>query len=154
MKVYTSYFYKVRFFKPNMIPISTAKWDPKWFHAFKGQKTLFIDKNGVLNGIRAEAFAPIDEVGSYCGGPSCSSRNPEECKFLKLYEEQLNHLDFNVVMKYFESVVDEVQTIIHFEGEPIIVLIVHEATENPCSERRVIQQWFTSHGIECRELEI
>lgn len=28
MKIYTSYFYMIRFMKPNMIPLSTAKWDP------------------------------------------------------------------------------------------------------------------------------
>lgn len=32
MKIYTSYFYQIRFFKPNMIPLSTAKYDPSWFH--------------------------------------------------------------------------------------------------------------------------
>ena len=37
MKIMTSYFYAIRFFKPNMIPISTAKWDPKWYHQNKGQ---------------------------------------------------------------------------------------------------------------------
>lgn len=34
MKFYTSYFYKLRFFTPNMLPFSTAKWDPKWYHNF------------------------------------------------------------------------------------------------------------------------
>lgn len=28
LKFVTSYFYKVRFFTPNMIPLSTAIWDP------------------------------------------------------------------------------------------------------------------------------
>lgn len=29
MKIKISYFYMIRFFKPNQIPISTAVWDPK-----------------------------------------------------------------------------------------------------------------------------
>lgn len=32
MKILISYFYQIRFFKPNMIPLSTAAFDPKWFH--------------------------------------------------------------------------------------------------------------------------
>ena len=38
MKIYTSYFYQIRFFKPNMIPLSTAKYDPSWFHKGLGWK--------------------------------------------------------------------------------------------------------------------
>lgn len=29
MKIRTSYFYQIRNFKKNMIPVSTAMWDPK-----------------------------------------------------------------------------------------------------------------------------
>ena len=43
----TSYFYQIRNFKPNMIPLSTALWDPKWFHKNKGHSFQFKDKNGV-----------------------------------------------------------------------------------------------------------
>ena len=32
MKIRISYFYQVRNFKPNMIPMSTAISDPAWFH--------------------------------------------------------------------------------------------------------------------------
>jgi hypothetical protein len=38
-----------------------------------------------------------------------------------------------------------------FTEEPIIVLIVHEATNNPCSERRVIQEWFRDNGYPIEE---
>lgn len=38
MKIYTSYFYMVRFMKPYMIPLSTAKFDPAWFHKELGHK--------------------------------------------------------------------------------------------------------------------
>ena len=63
MKFYTSYFYQVRFFTPNMIPISTAKWDPKWFHDFQDNKYVFLDKRGVCNGLRADPFVLGEE---YC----------------------------------------------------------------------------------------
>ena len=32
-----------------------------------------------------------------------------------------------------------------------MVLIVHEAYTNPCSERRVIQEWFKSHEYPIQE---
>jgi hypothetical protein len=42
---------------------------------------------------------------------------------------------------------------LQFEDEPIIVFIVHEAWNNPCSERKPLQKYFKEHGIECKELE-
>lgn len=57
MKFYISYFYQIRFFKPNMIPISTAKWDPKWYSQ-NGKP--YIDKRGVVNGLRAPVLALPD----------------------------------------------------------------------------------------------
>ena len=32
MKIRLSYFYQIRFFKKNMIPMSTALSDPEWYH--------------------------------------------------------------------------------------------------------------------------
>lgn len=37
--------------------------------------------------------------------------------------------------------------------EIILVLIVYETPSNPCSERRALQDYFTSHEWECKELE-
>ena len=48
MKLCTSYFYRIRFFRPDIVPFSTAKWDPKWYHNFQGQNNIFLDRNGVL----------------------------------------------------------------------------------------------------------
>ena len=45
MKFALGYFYQVRFFTPNMIPVSTALGDPKWYHQNKGQQFTFLDKN-------------------------------------------------------------------------------------------------------------
>ena len=30
MNILISYFQQIRYFKPYMIPVSTAMWDPKW----------------------------------------------------------------------------------------------------------------------------
>ena len=53
MKIKISYFYHVRNLKQYQIPVSTAVWDPKWFHENTGNnKHIFIDKRGVVNGVR------------------------------------------------------------------------------------------------------
>ena len=48
MKLAISYFYKIRFFQPWMIPISTAAWDPKYYHDNKGKDYLFVDTINIL----------------------------------------------------------------------------------------------------------
>lgn len=151
MKVYTSYFYKIRFFQPNMIPISTAKWDPKWYHANQKQDHWFIDKNGVINGLRAPVFAPGLIASELCRG-DCDPKDPASCDFLKAYSYQLSLLDFNDIMVRTEKLCESVRPVVGYEGEPIAVFIVHEAPDNPCSERAAIQKYFRSHGVECEEL--
>lgn len=151
MKVYTSYFYKIRFFKPNMIPISTAKFDPKWFHQNQGQEHWFIDKNGVINGLRAPVFAPGPVASELCKG-SCNPKDLDNCNFLRAYKHQLSCLDFDDIMIRTENLCNNVQGVLHFKEEPIAVFIVHEAPDNPCSERIAIQEYFRSHGVECEEL--
>lgn len=39
------------------------------------------------------------------------------------------------------------------DEEIILVLIVYEVPSNECSERIPLQEYFTSHGYECKELE-
>ena len=147
MEVFTSYFYKVRFFTPNMLPFSTAVWDPKWYHEFRDQNHLFLDKRGVLNGLRHPAFAPGSMCEGLCRGrDGCIDPNPSTCDFLKVYRRQLDEIDYTAVMKYFEEMAEWIRGVTHYKGEPVIVLLVHEAPTNPCSERAVIQQWFASHG--------
>ena len=96
MTIYTSYFYMVRFFPENLIPISTAVWDPKWFHDNKDQSYQFKDKRGVINGIRASIFAPGPDLGGYCS-PSCGME-PSSCQVLLRYGLQLSKLDVENVM--------------------------------------------------------
>lgn len=38
-----------------------------------------------------------------------------------------------------------------FDEEPIMVLIVHEAPNNPCSERWPLIKWFNEHGYDLKE---
>lgn len=87
MKLYTSYFYQIRFFAPNIVPVSTAVWDPKWYHNFAGQDNVFLDKRGVVNGLRAPALAPGSQLEGSCAGKDGTAvgctHNPSTCAFLR-----------------------------------------------------------------------
>ena len=72
MKFYTSYFYQIRNFTPNMIPLSTACGDPLWFHKGMDNSYTFFDKNGVINGLRAEMLHPDNSCSGLCEGMACS----------------------------------------------------------------------------------
>lgn len=147
MKIYISYFYQIRFFRRNMIPLSTAVWDPKWFHQFQSQDHTFKDQNGVYNGLRIEQFMPGKSCDNLCRGPEyCNPPDPKSCLFLRNYRAQLDQLNFDGVMKGFNDLGNYLKQLDGFSGDPIIVLIVHEAPQNPCSERVVIKQWFQDHG--------
>ena len=152
MEIYTSYFYQVRFMKPYMIPLSTAIWDPKWYHQNLGQEHVWKDKNGVYNGLRAPVFAPGPLCENLCRGPeTCVTKDPTTCLFLNTYRYQLDQLDYDDVIARCERMGKYIQSLEHFSEEPVIILLVHEAKTNPCSERRVIQEWFASHGKQVTE---
>lgn len=154
MRVYTSYFYQVRFFKPHMIPVSTARSDPKWFHEGKGNEHQFIDSHGVMNGLRAaEAFAPGSQLEGMCNGPDKCGKS-HDCAFLRGYANQLASLGFENTMTRLENLANKVKDFLGFDEEPVIVLLVHEAPQNECSERAAIQEWFRKNGVECEELSV
>lgn len=144
MKLYTSYFYMIRFFKPNMIPLSTALSDPRWYHAGRGRNHIFFDKRHVLNGVRIETLHPDKSCENLCGGKRCK-KDPTKCSFLKKYRKQLDKIDFDAFMKWCKKFSKQMAEWLG-EDDVDLVFIVHEATDNPCSERVVIQQWFADHG--------
>lgn len=150
MKIYTSYYYHVRFFKSNMLPLSTAVWDPKWFHNKPDNKSIYVDKRGIINGARAIMFVPDETCMDLCRGPeTCKSGDPDECKFLKNYRKQLDKLKFNKVMDWLK----ECTKVLDTDEEPIVVLLFHEKPDNPCSERVVVTKWFKDHGVNIKELK-
>ena len=70
---------------------------------------------------------------------------------MKRYREQLDALDFADMMRRFDSMAQRVVT----NGEePEVVLLVHEAPDNPCSERWALFDWFRQHGIEVNEYPV
>lgn len=148
MKILISYFYQIRFFKKNMIPVSTAIWDPKWFHMSKGNSYVYKDKNGVYNGFRYDLFAP---KSSNCSGPTACSEVGKDCQFLQDYRNQLDGLDFSKVYSDLTKFGNRIKEIEKFEEDPIVVLIVYETPDNPCSERKAIREWFGDHGVSVEE---
>ena len=135
-----------------MIPLSTAKYDPKWFFNFQKQGYVWKDKNGVYNGLRADVFAPGSMCDNLCRGPeTCETGSPLSCLFLKTYRYQLDQLNFNDVIARCERLGNYIKSLENFSEEPVIILLVHEAPQNSCSERRVIQEWFAANGKQVKE---
>lgn len=152
MKIRISYFYQIRFFKPYQIPLSTAKWQPKWY----GTKP-YVDKNGVMNGLTARPFVLPDsywenlvEHHTECG-KNCQQSIP--CNFMKYYYQYLSSLDFQDIYKRCEDIGNRVKERLGFEEEPEIILMVHEPKSCKCAERPVIVKWFADHGIDLKEYE-
>ena len=151
-KILTSYFYQIRFFKPNYIPLSTAVFDPKWFHKNLGNTYQYFDKNNVLNGLRAEPFVPNKDCEGLCRGPSvCITEDPTTCEFLSTYYNQLKQLNFNSIMERFSRLAAQYKAEKNLCNDIIFVLIFHETPSNPCSERWIVQKWFKENGYELEE---
>jgi hypothetical protein len=155
MKIRTSYFYQIRNFNRNMIPMSTAVWDPSWFHANQGPNHIFYDARKILNGTRLN---PIINAGIKCGEQEphpcpCEEKDYFRCSFLRNYRKNLEEIDFDKMIADLQAFAQTYQEKHQIEEEIIIVLIVYEAPGNMCSERAPLQEYFTAHGWECKELD-
>ena len=139
MKIATSYFYQIRNFKPNMIPVSTAMSDPKWYRPPAG-KQWYIDKRGIVCGLRYEPLI-VQPYGTHIC--PCENKPLSACPTMLEYKDLLHTLvDKEQTLKAFEYCLNK------FNADTI-VLIVYEAPTNPCSERYALQEFF-----KCKELEI
>ena len=154
IKVYTSYFYQIRNMNENCLAFSTALGDPKWFHEFTGDKTYkFIDKNGVLNGLRAEPFCPHLDLPpeKICSGKEgcahLAADLPWYCDFLLEYYKKLTMLDPQDIEQRFRKVQADWEEYLGHSIEPTFILLVHEAPTNPCSERVMLQRWLKENGF-------
>lgn len=155
MKIRTSYFYQIRNFNRNMIPISTAIWDPSWFHNFTGDYNFsFYDKRNIINGLRCNTIIEQGKKSNH-GSEICPCENKDysTCSFLSNYRNNLENIDFNKLYDAFEELTEWYAKENNLHEEIIIVLIVYETPINPCSERKPLQDYFNSHGIECKELD-
>ena len=156
MNFYISYFYQVRFFKPNIVPISTCLSDPLWFHKGLSHRWgQFTDKNGVINGIRAEPLVPGPTCEGLCSGPDgCKEKelNHTWCDFLWAYYNQLQKLSFKDIYIRFSNLEEQIKEELKILDKDIdFVLIVYETPSNPCSERRMLQKWFKENGYDLKE---
>lgn len=150
-KIYISYFYQIRYMKPNMLPVSTAAWDPKWYH----NPYFFYDRNGVYNGSRIDilvcpknVFESLPEnarCDTNCPVLNKDDKNRDMCPFEKAYYQYLSFLKFKTVLKALER-----KTIL-VPGIDTIVLLVHEPPYKRCAERVVLQKWFADNGYTLEE---
>ena len=152
MKIYTSYFYKVRFFEPHFLGFSTCISDPKWFHDFRKPPYTFIDKRGVLNGLRADPFVPGNDCAGLCYGPQGCGGVPSSCAFLQTYYDQLCKLNVEEITNRLEELGRSIKFNMNFQEEPKFILLVHEAPTNPCSERGPLQRWLKEKNLGGEEL--
>lgn len=153
MKVALSYFAQLRNFKPRMIPISTAIYDPKWFHDNKNPSHKFIDKRGVLNGIRCRELAPGESCSGLCSSKDNCSEQPEYCDFLHKYSEQLQSIDKERFTIYCNKVASVASDYLNIPVDDItLVFMVYEKYDNPCSERNCLLDFLKSCGYDAKEL--
>lgn len=154
MKYFISFFHKLRYFDETCIPVSTAYFDPAWLNTQNG-KHCWVNENNVLVGIREDSFLMSeDEIPEeMCSGKPCKYQVKfPDCEFLKAYWKHLQKIDFDgYLIPELNRVAEEVRKITHFEGEPKIILMVHEKPDNPCSERASLIRLFKEHGIELKE---
>ena len=160
IQVYTSYFYKIRFFDEHIIPFSTAMWDPKWYHDNKGPLHCFKDKRNVINGLKAKMLVPGISLSGLCNGPgSCSFKDSSICEFLKGYENQINQYDAIKIIDYLKKVGQQASIDLKiFDKDDkenldkiIPALIFFETPQNPCSERIKIIEWLARYNIITKE---
>lgn len=149
MKYYITYFYNVRFLDKNTLPISTAKWDPKWFHNNQSQGYVFKDKRGIYNGIRFDELSPYKLTHVGCG-KNCKE-DPASCSFKTAYSKYLHTLNFKDINMKIQALAQAFMQSQHTTELPDICLLVHEKSDNPCSERQPLIDWFKENGIDLIE---
>lgn len=147
MKFKITYFYMLRFLKPNQIPISTALWDPKWYNR---NGKVYVNDKGVIFGLKCPPLSPQECTPGCC---SCNNKIPGKCKFIQEYMESLRKLNFLEIRQGLENIAREVQGFMGFTEDPEIVLVVYETPNNPCSERGSLIQWFLENNVNLEEYE-
>lgn len=156
IKFYISYFYQIRNMKSNMLPVSTAMWDPKWFHNGKGENYRYMDKNGVVNGIRMnqlcmemyiyeQLIKNSVDCGEHCPGI-------EQCQFMQEYAKCIREKnpDFQKFISFCDRYIQYLNQRLNLCLDTII-FIVYEAPSRGCGERPELQRWFAENGFELLE---
>lgn len=147
MQIYISYFYQIRNFPETLIPVSTAIYDPKWYSS---NGAPFLDKRGVVNGLRCEPLNPSMLDDSVICSSDCD-KNYKECKFLSEYSKYLDTLNFDIIYSTLQRLASIFEKSRDDEQKVDICLVVYETPDNPCSERTPLINYFKKHGIEVKE---
>lgn len=113
---------------------------------------MFKDKKGVYNGLRYLSLAPGITCEGLCRGSKDCGNKPPLCPFLITYRKQLDNINFTTMVEELEAMGSAIQKHEGFEEDPIIVLLVYEKPDNPCSERWPLKDWFMAHGLELEEV--
>lgn len=141
MKLYTSYWAKVRDFPKNLVGLNTTVWPPKW-------RPLGQDNHGIWV-IDCPPLKPGKECEGLCDG-NCPIKHPKNCKFLETYYNQLFKINMDSFLNNLRRLHDKI-----CEGEQLedvdFAFIVFESPKNPCSERQAIFKWFNYYDIKIDE---
>lgn len=166
IKFYISYFYQIRHMEPNMLPVSTAMWDPKWFHDGKNYSYHYFDKNHILNGIRMvnlmmpfykwEELVNRNESCIHCGTNNGADGAWVSglCPFMQEYSKCIreNNPDFQKFITFCEGYLQFLNNSLNICLDTII-FIVHEPPYKRCGERPILIKWFKENGMELEEYE-
>lgn len=133
--------------------MSTALGDPIWYHENGDKSSIYIDKRGIINGLRLLPIINAAKLTCASACPLCEDKNPDTCLWKNEYREALETIDFDSMMKGIKQFVDDYCKKHKIIEEPIAVLMVHESPTNACSERYPLIDYFCSHGVDCKELD-
>jgi len=146
----TTYFYQLRFFKDNMIPLSICIYDPKWY------------KND--GGFNIKEFVPID-YNSNLDCENCHKLHKDDplyngnlnCRYLKEYRKQLKNLNIEKIIKeqcwkILNSKKYKQQ--IEKYNDVYLVFVGFEVPDKLCSERFILANYIEENlNIHCKELK-
>ena len=148
-KYMTSYFYNIRFFPENFIPVSICIWDPKWYK-----------KLGYIN---YQPFVP-KEYNKETDCENCIKIHKNKdyfdlnCNYLTNYKDYLESIDLNMCLEELKikaiSYINKNKEISQNFDEIVIVFIGYEPPYKKCSERFALAKILGEHlGIEIKEFD-
>ena len=155
MNYYISYFQQIRYMTDSAIVIiDTSFKAPYWLDPSNGTKQ-YLNEHNIVIGIKEESFLMTEDETpeEMCAGKPCLYEDKwPHCQFLDAYWKHLQKIDFEgYLLPELNRIAEDVRKITHYEGEPKIVLMVHEKPDNHCSERGPLIRLFKEHGLELKE---
>lgn len=157
MKIFITSFNNIRYFKENMIPVSTALGWPWWLYKDADVKVgeYYVDKHNIMIGISDERLHfnkdAFEEMEEKCQKNCPYINKIPNCQFMTEYLNHLRSLDFSKIIEDLKITGEEVRKVTKYKGEPIIVLMVYEAASCPCAERPILRKWFEENGYKLPE---